>query len=97
MQTYEWAENKIKLQAAILQLKEAQKANPSIVITEDMIKAAYVARCGNVLAVAEPVTEPVTELIKEVVPEVGPEVVADVEYEVSVKEVKKDKSSKKKK
>lgn len=92
MQIYDWASNKVKLQFAMQDLKDAQKKDPSIVIDEDTIKAAYLVRCGKLLneVVLENVKVP--EVVVE--PQVEPEVVADVEYEVSVKEVKKSKKKK---
>lgn len=72
MPNYEWADNRIKLQAVLLQLKEAQKKDPSLVITDEAVKNAYIARGGKVLSVTEPtpvveVTNVTEEIVKPVV------------------------------
>ena len=46
MLNFDWAFNKVKMQQAQETLAKKRLLNPSLEITEDMIKAEYIARAG---------------------------------------------------
>lgn len=63
MTTYPWASNSMKLQFAEKDLIEAKKLNPTLVINEDSIKAAYI-KCGGLImdvVTPEAIVAPVVE------------------------------------
>lgn len=43
---YAWAYNKIKLNQAYSAVVDAKKLDPKVVVDEETIKAAYIARAG---------------------------------------------------
>lgn len=88
---YEWVVNKAKFSQAKLALEQQKLLNPSLVITEEMIKNEYVKRAGLLIEDKPEIeVDPLTKAVKVVRKDPKDKEIANLKAELAVKKAKKE-------